>query len=110
MSDAAIFGFDLKKKMEEATHLPLSQGRSTHAVVSFPNLKLFVIYMPAGSSWSKHSTTGRIAVQVLRGHIVMTAVGERYDLAAGHGAALDSGIEHDVQAQEESWFLLTVAR
>jgi quercetin dioxygenase-like cupin family protein len=96
--------------MEEARQLSLSGGRATHAVVSFPNLKLFVVYMPAESVWNEHSTPGRIAVQVLKGRIVMSAGAQRYELTAGKGAAFDSDIKHDVQALEESWFLLTVAR
>ena len=95
--------------MREASQLTLNHGRATHAIVSFPNLKLFVIYMPAESVWSEHSTPGRIAVQVLRGHIIMTANGKRYELSAGCGAAFDSDIKHEVHALSEAWFLLTVA-
>jgi quercetin dioxygenase-like cupin family protein len=101
--------FDLIQKMGEAKSLPLSGGRVTHSIVSFPSLKLFVIYMPAESVWSEHSTFGPLAVQVLRGHIVMKATGMTYDLLAGWGAALGSNVRHDVRALEDSWFLLTVA-
>lgn len=101
--------FDLVQRMEEASRLPLSGGRATLAVITFPNLKLFVIYMPAESVWNEHATPGRIAVQVLRGRIVMNARGATYDLPAGRGAAFDSNVTHDVRAVEESWFLLTVA-
>jgi quercetin dioxygenase-like cupin family protein len=94
--------FDLDTIMREASQLTLSQGRATSAIVSFPNLKLFVIYMPAESVWSEHSTPGRIAVQVLRGHVVMTGNGKRYDLSTGCGAAFDSDIKHDVHALSEA--------
>ena len=101
--------FDLAEEMERATKLSLSGGRATHAVVTFPNLKLFVIYMPAESVWSEHSTPGSIAVQVLRGHIRMNTQDANYDLTAGRGAAFDSNVKHDVHALADSWFLLTVA-
>jgi quercetin dioxygenase-like cupin family protein len=110
MPQQSFFTFDLSAKMQEASQLPLSGGRATHAIVSFPNLKLFVIYMPAQSLWSEHSTPGLIAVQVLKGHVAMSAGEQRFDLTAGQGTALDSNVKHDVHALEESWFLLTVAR
>jgi len=109
MGEQSAYIFDLDRIMREASQLTLSHSRTTHAIVSFPNLKLFVIYMPAESVWSEHSTPGRIAVQVLRGHIVMTANGKRYELSAGCGAAFDSDVKHDVHALSEAWFLLTVA-
>jgi quercetin dioxygenase-like cupin family protein len=110
MPEQSSYIFDLTTKMHEAASLPLRGGRATHAIVSFPNLKLFVIYMPSGSTWAEHSTPGRIAVQVLQGRVMMIAGDEQYDLAASHGVALDSNVKHDVRAMEESWFLLTVAR
>ena len=110
MPEKSSITFDLATKMHEAASLPLSGGRATHAIVTFPNLKLFVIYMPSGSTWAEHSTPGRIAVQVLKGRIIMSVGDEQRDLAASHGVALDSNVKHDVHAIEESWFLLTVAR
>jgi quercetin dioxygenase-like cupin family protein len=110
MPENRTYTFDLATKMREASQLPLSGGRATHAIVSFPNLKLFVIYMPAQSVWSEHSTPARIAVQVIHGRIVMRAAEKEYDLPAGYGIAFDSDIKHDVRALEESWFLLTVSR
>jgi quercetin dioxygenase-like cupin family protein len=101
--------FDLAEKMERASKLPLSGGRATHAVVTFPNLKLFVIYMPAESVWSEHSTPGRVAVQVLRGHIRINTLDANYNLTAGQGAAFDSNVKHDVHTLADSWFLVTVA-
>jgi quercetin dioxygenase-like cupin family protein len=110
MPEQSFFAFDLAAKMHEAASLPLSGGRATHAIVGFPNLKLFVIYMPSGSTWAEHSTPGRIAVQVLKGRIMMSAGNEQYDLPASHGVAFDTNVKHDVRAIEESWFLLTVVR
>jgi quercetin dioxygenase-like cupin family protein len=110
MPEQSPLTFDLTTKMHEAASLPLSGGRATHAIVSFPNLKLFVIYMPSGSTWAEHSTPGRIAVQVLKGRIMLSVGGDQYDLHASNGVSLDSNVKHDVHATEESWFLLTVAR
>jgi quercetin dioxygenase-like cupin family protein len=59
---------------------------------------------PAG-----HQTEGRISIQTVVGHIQVRAQGRTFDLPAGSLLALDQGIPHDVEALEESAFLLTIA-
>lgn len=66
--------------------------------------------MDASSRWSEHSTAGRISIQVLRGRISVRALGNIFELPTGHLLALDSNVVHDVEAKEESMFLLTVAK
>lgn len=56
----------------------------------------------------EHMATGRISVQVVAGHIRMQMAGKIFDLPAGHLMALDRAIPHNVQALEESAFLLTI--
>jgi quercetin dioxygenase-like cupin family protein len=49
-----------------------------------------------------------VTIQVLKGHLQVTAEGQAHDLHAGHLLVLAPGIEHDVVAREESQMLLTV--
>ena len=58
---------------------------------------------------SEHKTEGRISVQMISGHVRMSASGRTFDLRAGSLLALDRGILHDVEALEDSAFLLTIA-
>lgn len=104
------FNFNLETEMQRARELPLTGGRASHALISYPNLKQLIIYMPAGSRWDEHSTPGRISVQVLRGEIRMSALGNSRNLAAGEIATFDANVKHNVEALSESWYLLTVAR
>jgi hypothetical protein len=60
MAEQSACLFELDAIMREASQLNLSQGRATLSFVSFPNLKLFVIYIPAESVWSEHSTPGEL--------------------------------------------------
>jgi quercetin dioxygenase-like cupin family protein len=55
-----------------------------------------------------HRAKGLVSIQVLRGHLRITAEGVAHDLMTGHLLVLASGVEHDVVAQEESEMLLTV--
>ncbi len=87
-----------------------SKERLTRPLVGFPNLKVVLVSMAAGSQWSEHSTSGRISVHCLRGHIRVRTPGETFELIAGGLAALESNIRHDVEAVEASVFLLTVAK
>lgn len=86
------------------------RDRILRPLVSFPNFKLVLVSMPAGECWAEHSTPGRISVQCLHGSIRMKALGELFDLAPGQVLALESNVQHDVEALAESVFLLTIAR
>lgn len=55
-----------------------------------------------------HRTKGVVVIQVLEGHIQVTAEGQVHDLHAGHLLVLAPGVEHDVLARVESRMLLTV--
>lgn len=55
-----------------------------------------------------HRTQGVVVIQVLDGHLQVTAEGQVHDLHAGHLLVLAPGVEHDVVAREESRMLLTV--
>jgi quercetin dioxygenase-like cupin family protein len=87
-----------------------TEERIARSVVSFPNLKIVLVSMPAGGIWAEHSTSGRISVQCLQGHIRLRTAEEVFDLASGGLAALESNVRHDVEAAEASVFLLTVAK
>ena len=43
------------------------------------------------------------------GHIRLNASGRTFDLRPGSLLALDQGVPHDIEALEESAFLLTIA-
>ena len=57
---------------------------------------------------ASHRAKGVVVIQVLKGHLEVTAEGRANTLRAGHLLALAPGVEHDVVAREESEMLLTV--
>jgi quercetin dioxygenase-like cupin family protein len=57
----------------------------------------------------EHKTEGRISIHVVSGHIQVRASGRTFSLRNGGLLALDRGVPHEVQALEESAFVLTIA-
>ena len=62
----------------------------------------------AGSRIPEHHSEGRIAVHCLRGTIRLQHPTDARDLREDDVLALDREVEHDVQAIEDSVFLLTI--
>lgn len=58
---------------------------------------------------NEHHSDGRISIQVLRGAIRTRVQDRALDLSPGRLLALDRSIKHDVEAREDSAFLLTIA-
>ena len=69
-------------------------------------LSLFLF--DAGSALREHRTNGTVLIQVLRGHMTVTAGGERHDLPGGSVLSMAAGVPHDVHADVASRMLLTV--
>ena len=95
-------------RMKSADHG--STGRFARPVVNLPGLRLVLVSMRAESTWSRHSTPGRVTVQPISGQIRIQVSGRESILSPGKIAALASSVEHDVFAMTDSLFLLTVAR
>ena len=57
----------------------------------------------------EHKAAGRISVQTIAGHIRMHVESKALDLPADHLLMLERAIAHDVEALEDSAFLLTIA-
>ncbi len=87
-----------------------ASGRLAHPLISLPGLRVVLVSMKSGSQWTEHSTPGRITVQPLSGQIRMRWHSEEATLRPGHVLALASGVPHDVTAESDAVFLLTVAR
>ncbi len=84
-------------------------GIARARLVRHSDLQLTLIYLAAGEQIEEHYNPGRIVVHTVAGHIRMHAGGKAFDLPVGAVLALDRAVPHDVEALEESAFLLTVA-
>ena len=104
-----MLAFDLNAEVERLRNEDAWQeGRNSKTLVKHPDFRIVLTVLQSKASLHEHKAAGRISVQVVTGHIRMHVAGQTFDLPAGHLIALDRAIPHDVQALEESAFLLTI--
>lgn len=84
-------------------------GRSSKTLVKYPDLRIVLIAMKANTRMHEHTAAGRISVHSLNGHIRLHLPGRVVDLPGGYLLALDQCVPHDVEAAEDSAFLLTLS-
>ncbi len=84
-------------------------GRSSTTLVKHRDLRIVLISMKAGTRMSEHKATARISVQTIAGHIQVHLPERTADLPAGQLLVLDQCLAHDVEAVQDSAFLLTLS-
>jgi len=110
-SNRQFFVFDLHAETKALkAQPPANSGRITRMLVSLPTRRVLLVWMKSGARWDEHTAPGRITVQTLVGRIRMTVSEQTLDAPSGRIIILNSHVPHDVNAIEESVFLLTVDR
>ncbi len=84
-------------------------GHNAKTLMKYPSLRVVLIAMREASRIPGHETDGRITIHTITGHIRVHAAGRVFDLPAGRLLALDQSVRHELEAQAESAFLLTIA-
>ena len=83
--------------------------RNARTLVKEGGLRIVLTVLKDGARLREHSAPGPVSVQTLDGRVRLHAAGETVDLPVGGLLALDGNVAHDVEALEESAFLLTIA-
>lgn len=105
-----VMPFDLAAEVERL-HLEESWRQGTHTaktLVKEPDLRVVVVALRQGGRIEEHRAPGRIAIQTLSGRLRLQVSDQAIDLPAGHVLTLAPDIAHDVEALDESAFLLTI--
>lgn len=84
-------------------------GPSSTTLVKHPDLRIVLLTMRKKMCMHQHSTAASISVQTLEGHIRLKLPDRTVELPAGQLLMLDQCVPHDVEAEEESAFLLTLS-
>ncbi len=101
---------DLFRELEELRNSPQwSSGIARKLLIRYPNFQITLRRMKPNTRIPDHHNPGRICVQTIFGHIRMHAENKVFDLPQGKILVLDRAVIHDVEALQESAFLLTVA-
>ncbi len=102
--------FDLAAEIENLKREPAWQnGRNAKTIAKYADLRIVLTVLRGGTRIEQHHSAGRISVQTISGHIRMHAADRVFELGTGRMLALDRAVPHDVEAMEDSAFLLTIA-
>ena len=107
---APFLEFDLTRELEQLhCEAQPTSGENAKTLVKYDDFRIVLIALKAHTRIPGHRAEGRISVHTIRGHIRLRALERTFDLRAGSLLALDRGLAHDVEALEDSAFLLTIA-
>jgi quercetin dioxygenase-like cupin family protein len=102
--------FDLTAEVNQLrSETTWNTGRNARTLMKYDDFRVVLTVLRANMRIREHKTEGRISVHMLSGHIRLNASGRMFDLRPGSLVALDQGTPHDIEALEESAFLLTIA-
>lgn len=100
---------------EELRHLRSAKswqrgtGRSSKTLAKYPDFHIVLVLMKANTHMNKHHVDGRISIHSLEGRLRVRLPEETVEVRAGELIALDYAIPHDIEALEESAFLITIS-
>lgn len=101
--------FDLNGEIERLRNEDAWQGgRNSKTLVKNADFQIVLTVLQANSRLHEHKAAGRISVQTVAGHTRIHVEDNVIDLPAGHLLALDRALLHDVEALQNSAFLLTI--
>jgi quercetin dioxygenase-like cupin family protein len=83
-------------------------GYTSRTLIREQDLRAVLIVMKAGARMADHRAEETASVQALSGRLRLHLPGGPVDLPAGHVLALEANQRHDVEALDESAFLLSL--
>jgi len=107
----SLLTFDLRVEVErlQAEETWRQGMRNAKTLIKEPDLRIVVIVMRLGGRMEEHRAPGHLSIQTLTGRLRLQVRDQTIDLPAGEVLVLDPDVAHDVEAIEESAFLLTIA-
>ncbi|HEV2576506.1 MAG TPA: cupin domain-containing protein [Acidobacteriaceae bacterium] len=102
--------FDLNQEIADAaSKKPWQSGQYAKTLFKKHDLRVVLISMESGAHMKEHHADGTISVQVLKGKLRLNVGGKPHELSTGNLFTLGASIRHDVEALEDSAFLLTIS-
>ncbi len=102
--------FDLFKEIADSEQKkPWQSGHNARTLFKKHDFRIVLITMEAAARMKQHHADGTISIQVIKGQIRVTIHGKPHHLHAGNLFTLGASIRHDVEAIDESAFLLTIS-
>jgi quercetin dioxygenase-like cupin family protein len=107
---APFLEFDLGRELELLhREAEWAQGQNARTLAKYPDLRVVLIALKKGGRMAEHAAGGTISILALEGLIRVGALGRTFRLPRGGLLTLEKNVPHDVEALEDSAFLLTVS-
>ena len=109
--DAPLLTFDLSTLLKEIKREQTWRKgtRNARTLLKGQKLRMVLVAMHAGTLMESHRADAPISFQVIDGRLKFSTDSESFILRKGQVLSLQAGIRHDVEALNESAFLLTLA-
>lgn len=109
-SAPALATFNLTLEITDSEQKkPWPSGLYAKTLYKSDDFRVVLITMEAAAHMKEHHTDGTISIHVLKGAIRVKAQGEAHELQASSLLTLAPSIKHDVEAQQDAAFLLTIS-
>ena len=92
-----------------ANHKPWQSGLYSKLLVKANDLRVVLIAMEVGAKMKEHHTDGTITIHVLQGVLCLRVQEKSQDLQCRQILTLAPGIKHDIEARDDSAFLVTIS-
>lgn len=84
-------------------------GRSSKTLAKHSDFTVVLVLMKANTQMSQHQAEGRSSIQQIFGRMLVRLPHQEVTLSTGELLVLGGGVVHDIDAKEESAFLLTIS-
>ena len=108
---APVLIFNLAEEIERLKREEAWRRTDQNAktLVKEPDLRIVLVVMKQKGRLLDHHAPTRISIQTISGSVLIHLPGQTVRLPAGSVMALEGDVAHDVEALEESAFLLTIS-
>jgi quercetin dioxygenase-like cupin family protein len=107
-SDSAQFDL-LSEIADSEKKKPWQSGLYAKTLYKSADFRTVLITMERAAHMKEHHTDGSISIHVLKGSVHVHAQGQTHALTTASLFMLAPSIKHDVEAQEDAAFLLTIS-
>lgn len=104
-----MLSFNLQQEIHRLeSEEPWQAEHTANTLVKYPDLRIVLVALKASGTLHEHRTSGRISIQTLTGELTLHVRNGTIEMPAGHLVTLDHDLVHDVVAEVNSVFLLTI--
>jgi len=106
-----LLTFDLVAEIEQLHREEhwLKEGRISKTLAKYSDFRIVLVLMQKGTLMQEHKADARISIHALSGKPRVRLPKKTVELATGHLLVLEKSLPHDVEAVEESAFLLSIS-